>query len=321
MNKLKIFTDKRYLRSLGHNYISMLAPFWGDCDPSYKNIDYGRFQEYTKIGSQFIELVTIEESDAVVLPNEWPAGGKYIEANAIIDMANKYSKPILIFFNNDSSEDINIGNSIIFRTSFYASTRKNNEYAMPGWSKDFVKEYLNGEIQIRTKKSIPAVSYTGYVDYYNIRTFMKYLIRKNILGGETNPGRYLRGETIRLIKESKEIRPSFIIRDSRIKGYSSETLRKEYVRNIVDSDYSLVIRGKGNFSYRLYEVLSCGRIPLFINTDCVLPFDHMIDWKKYMIWVESCDLPSIGRMVSDYHESITEKQFKDMQKECRELYE
>jgi len=47
-------------------------------------------------------------------------------------------------------------------------------------------------------------------------------------------------------------------------------------------------------SYRLYEALCCGRIPVFIDTDCVLPYDFMIDWKKYFVWVDQSELPLIA---------------------------
>ena len=51
--------------------------------------------------------------------------------------------------------------------------------------------------------------------------------------------------------------------------------RTGYVENLVASDYVLCARGAGNFSYRLYETLSCGRIPVFVDTDCVLPHEDV----------------------------------------------
>jgi len=70
MRKLKIFTDKSFLRE-GSRYISLLYPFWGDCDVNQGNIDYGRFSDYSKIGEQLFELASIEDADAAILPNEW----------------------------------------------------------------------------------------------------------------------------------------------------------------------------------------------------------------------------------------------------------
>ena len=51
----------------------------------------------------------------------------------------------------------------------------------------------------------------------------------------------------------------------------------EYYENIKNSDYVLVFKRTGNFSIRLYETLMMGRIPIFINTDCLLPFNNHIN--------------------------------------------
>ena len=56
-------------------------------------------------------------------------------------------------------------------------------------------------------------------------------------------------------------------------------LRKEYYQNIDNTDYTLCIRGTGNFSVQFYQTLALGRIPIFINTDCILPFEKEINWK------------------------------------------
>lgn len=59
------------------------------------------------------------------------------------------------------------------------------------------------------------------------------------------------------------------------------------------SDYVLCARG-GDFSYRLYETLSYGRIPVFVDTDCVLPYDSEIKWKDYCVWVDEKEVNRIG---------------------------
>jgi hypothetical protein len=89
---------------------------------------------------------------------------------------------------------------------------------------------------------------------------------------------------------------------------------------MVDSDYVLCTRGGGNFSYRFYETLSCGRIPLFVNTDCSLPFEQHIDWKKYCVWVEEEDLPHLGNIIREFHARLSPQEFQDMQLACRQLW-
>ncbi len=97
--------------------------------------------------------------------------------------------------------------------------------------------------------------------------------------------------------------------------------RLEFLQNVVESDYVLCARGFGNYSHRLYEALACGRIPLFIDTDCVLPFDFAIDWKRFCVWVDQTDLRSVADRVAEFHASISGEEFEELQVACRRLWE
>lgn len=324
--QLKIFTGKEFIsKGAKYSYIPLMYPFWGECDSVQGHIDMGRFDDFTKYGHKYFSLVSIEEADVVVLPSEWPEGGHYPEAEALFEMARNYKKKVVVFFNNDSSEPIQIENAVIFRTSFYAAKKKENEFALPGWNIDFINYFLDGKLIPRPKKDRPTVSYCGYVDYYKVfnMNFVYNILRSIRHGKETNPGRPLRGKAIRTLHKSKLVNTNFIIRTGTLNYYvaEAEILRSEYVKNMLDSDYALVVRGKGNFSYRLYEVLSCGRIPVFVDTNCVLPFDHIIDWKKYMIWVDVGEIDRIDEKIATFHATFTEESFKELQINIRKLYE
>ena len=92
-------------------------------------------------------------------------------------------------------------------------------------------------------------------------------------------------------------------------------LRKEFYRNIENTDYTLCVRGGGNFSARLYETLALGRIPIFINTDCTLPFNNEIDWKKHLVWVEYDEINDIETTIHQFHHSLTVQSFQQLEKE------
>jgi len=101
------------------------------------------------------------------------------------------------------------------------------------------------------------------------------------------------------------------------------TMRKqkeEFVANMINSDYILCARGGGNFSFRFYETLSCGRIPLFIDTDCVLPYDFEIDYKNYCVWVDNHELSQADKILYNFHENISEADFISLQCNCRRLW-
>ena len=96
--------------------------------------------------------------------------------------------------------------------------------------------------------------------------------------------------------------------------------RNEFINNIISSDYTLCFRGSGNYSLRFYETLCLGRIPLFIDTDCKLPFQNEIDWKSLCLWVNVENLENICEIIIDYHNSISEKKFIEKQLYCREVW-
>ena len=95
----------------------------------------------------------------------------------------------------------------------------------------------------------------------------------------------------------------------------------EFYDNLKNSDYVVCVRGAGNFSIRFYEALAMGRIPVFINTDCALPFDNEIDWKKHVVWVEYNERHEVAEKVADFHRVLSEKDFIDLQLANRKLWE
>ena len=323
--KLKIYTGKEYLRSgAKYSHIPLLYPFWGECDSGQEHIDHGRFDEFTNEGNKLFSLVPIDEADVFVLPSEWPEDDFYPEGMGLIEKAKEFKKPVIIFFNSDSTNKIPVDNAIIFRTSFYTSDRRSNEFALPGWNLDFLSYVPDKKLVLREKSNVPTISYCGYVDYYKVldKSFAYYMARSILYGSETNPGKPLRGKAVRIIKNSHKVNSNFIIRMKTLNynDNSAETTRLEYFQNILNSDYALVARGKGNFSYRLYEVLSCGRIPVFVNTNCVLPFQDIIDWRKYMVWVEADEIGTIGDKVAEFHAALSNDEFQQLQMTIRKLY-
>lgn len=321
--KLKIFAVPGSLFERDR-YAVLLYPFWGLIPESKGDKDAGRFDDYSRSGRDFFDLVSsIDEADAVLLPFEWKSNSPVHAEIAfkLAEEAENKGKKVIIFFNSDSDEDIPIENSIIFRTSFYRSKRKPNEFALPGWSVDFLKHYSHGKLRIRKKGPVPIVGYCGYVDYVhtNLRSMLLHGVRL-LSPKKPKPAAYLRGGAVRTLLRDKKIKMNFIYR-TRFSGRCGLDARLEYATNILDSDYALVARGGGNFSYRLYEVLSCGRIPVFIDTDCVLPFDGIIDWKKYCLWMDEKEVDSIADKIVQFHEKISEREFEELQVHIRELYE
>jgi glycosyltransferase involved in cell wall biosynthesis len=93
------------------------------------------------------------------------------------------------------------------------------------------------------------------------------------------------------------------------------------VDNLVASDYALVVRGDANSSVRFYEALSLGRIPLFLDTACVLPLEAAINYRDFCVFVDWRDIDRIGEKLLEFHRSLAPERFEDMQRKARTAYE
>jgi hypothetical protein len=276
------------------NPTGLLLPFSNVVPNS--TTDSTRWDVYSKKASELFVFTDIENCDYALLPVEWESNNEFI--TNFIEFCKTNNKKVIIFFNSDSAEEIPVENSYIFRTSLYKSTNKKNIFSVPGWSDDFLETHFESTLLCKLKTDIPIVSFCGY------------------------PGNGVRQQAIDLLNATTGIQTNFIIRNSFWAGALGnadkiKTARTEYIENIYNSNYVVCSRGSGNFSYRLYETLSLGRIPLFINTDCVLPYDFSVDWKKYCVWVDEKDILNIGNIIKEYHNSMSIHDFYDMQYNCR----
>ncbi|MBC7365267.1 MAG: exostosin family protein, partial [Undibacterium sp.] len=102
---------------------------------------------------------------------------------------------------------------------------------------------------------------------------------------------------------------------------SASRQRAEFLENLDGSDYAVCARGLANCSIRFYEALSLGRIPIFVNTQCVLPYDDIVDWKKACLWIEASDLPRIGQILRNHHARVSPEEFRARQRLGRALFE
>jgi hypothetical protein len=326
-DRLKIFSDKKWLPQ-GTNHVIMLYPFWGDIPLADADPDKGRFDDYVKEGNEIFKMTeTISECEVTVLPFEYSfESAKKQMAEKIANESRIHGKKLVVFFNSDSTEEIKLDNAIIFRTSFFRSKQKNNEFAFPGWSIDFMKKF-NGNKEPLKKETKAKISYCGYVDSLEepkpgIKGTIKAILSP-VTKEKEEYGSVIRGKAVRTLRNDNSIERDFIIRDGFwAQGITDKIkVREEYMKNMFGSPYALVTRGAGNFSYRLLEVMSCGRIPVFINTDSVLPMEKKINWKKQTVWIEENEISEIGKKVSDFHNSVSENELTELQKQNRSIYE
>jgi len=348
-NKLKLYTDLTLLKIDQAVVVDLLIPFCGQDSEERNpelNITIGRFDTYEKVGKEFIELTSLEECNACLLPIRYSQKKDDIafedEIKTFSDQAAKSGKKTFVFLGSDVDYfNVKIKNSIIFCNTLYQSKRKSNEYAFTFFFEDFIVKYFNNELPLKTKTAVPKIGFCGYAPplaqkfgIYKIKEALR--LGMNYLGlmkaFPSKSAHSYRAKALLSVLRSKKVKNNFIIRSNFGFGGPlgglypggikelNDSFREGYVKNIVDSDYTLCVRGYGNNSIRFFEALCCGRIPVFVNTDCVLPFDFIIDWKKYCVWVEESEINKIPEKVLEFHNKLSPEEFKKLQIEIRNIW-
>lgn len=255
----------------------------GEFDPAIilKDKDFNNV-EWIKQISKKVEIVNcVELADVILYPKK---------LDTQIYNYLHFNKKVLAFYNDDNDASIASDNIILFRTSIINSKKKQNEYSMPAWSTDF-KQY----IKYQKKQKIPTVGFCGAI---------------------THP---IRQEIINNLKNDLHIHPNFIIRNNFWGGaVHNEIIRKEYIDNMINSDFIVCCRGAGNFSYRLYETMSMGKIPIIFDTDISLPCEDVINYNKF---IKTSSLHDITRMIKTLWDNMSDETYIDLQKYSRCMYE
>lgn len=331
---MRIFSDKSLLAK-GQPHVVMLYPFWGKNPEDPQDPNSGRFDSYTEEGKAIFTMTSLEDAEIAVLPIAWEHAlldDESLElAERFIAFMREAGKPVVIFFHHDSVAPVSCEGATVFRTSLLASRRNASEFVIPSWSEDFVERYTGSSLPLREKAEKPRVGFCGYAGRPDSRARdplrkTAYRIR-HPLASRTPKGLQVRSRALRWLSGSALVETNFLLRAEFLGGIQVgnaadfNRIRREYVENMIDSDYILCARGGGNFSYRLYETLSCGRIPVFVNTDCCLPFEDVIDWRSLCVWVEEKDLRHIAERVATHYAGLTDQQFREHQKQCRRIWE
>ncbi|MFP5042058.1 exostosin family protein [Parasediminibacterium sp. JCM 36343] len=342
---LKIFTDFDILQY--GDSIEMLIPFIGmhEYDTNPNNVICGRYNQWFKEGKGYLQIVdNIEDADVAILPVNYPIKNGQENAKAALSAylgkVKASGKKIFVFTGHDIHNlTVPIENAIIFDGAMNKSSQPANRYSWPHFFEDFIEKYKDGNITLRNKTEKPVIGFSGYSPPLEVKFGKEKLISAvkliaNYLGLMKHfpalSSHSYRSRALIGLKKSKKITSNFRIKpnfgfgpiglNSGATNETNQEFRVNFINNIVNSDYTLCVRGIGNNSVRFFETLCCGRIPIFLNTDCVLPFDHIIDWKKYCVWVEEKDIDNIANIVADFHNNISNDDFLAMQKNARAIW-
>lgn len=292
---LKIWSDKRFLAP--GQFCHMLMPFWGQReDPA--DPDATRFDRYIAQAHEMFEMVSLAQADFAVFP-----GSPRANAEAFREFQRVTGdRRIIAFYNDDDDSRLEYREGVyVFRTSFYAGSRRPNEFALPGWSADF------GKMPPRFWRDKPVVGFCGSANQPNRKAGLDAL-------------------------EASPLVETLFIRDPQFWGgwvhhrardpEGWRPIRQRFLNNMLGSDYVFCCRGGGNFSYRIFETLCCGRIPVLLDTDCVLPCGFALPWKEQLIpCVSWPQVDQLAETIMAFHHRLGPDEFWLHQERMRKNWE
>lgn len=315
-----------------------------------------RFNDYWQISSQFLTLSDLKSCDVVILPYDWywvrgphwrqryadPVVAPVVERvnRRLYEQAVAAGKPVVLFFTGDRShEAVPFPNAIILREGLYQSRRTAREFVVPAFAEDLLQQvdqinpsFAPGQVVIRPKADRPTVGFCGLAKPITLKMQLKDWVYhgamlKNQGHWDVSPhlGEKLRIRALKILDNSPDLDRNFIVRGQSVflgaTPAQKKVFRRDYIQNLLESDYILCCRGSGNYSFRIYETLCMGRIPILLNTDSAFPYDFLQDWKQYCVWVEPQEMQQLPQKVLDFHRALSPQEFMELQHRCRRFWQ
>jgi hypothetical protein len=295
-----------------------------------------------QISEKEVEFVDdLKEAEICILTMSW---NYYLETHQYdlavdyIHKANTAGKQVWTWMSGDFGVKLNLdANFIVFRNSGHKSQLSNQHIGMPVFISDPLKQIYNTtELLMPEYNSKPTVGFCGQANssfkqsLKEIAIRLKYYIDHQLGRTYDSPQpiqstSLLRAKLLKKLEASKFIKSNFIKRQKYRAGIKENKAKhettQEFYDNILESHYVLCVRGGGNFSVRFYETLAMGRIPVFVNTDCLLPLETKIDWQKHCVWVDFKDRNQISEKVKAFHKTHTKESLYNLMQANRSLWE
>ncbi len=302
--------------------------------------DAQRLAIYRVSENDFQFTAKLEEAELVVLTMAWNYYLNTKQESLAIDFIKRceaLNKKVIAFNSGDFGVKIPyFKNLIVLRLSGYKSKFTTNEYSLPAFITDPLNKYFKTEnVFLSPYKSKAVIGFCGQanpsrfnavkeISKTGLRNLKCFLRLSKDEAQQLISTSFLRASVLKTLQKSKDVETNFIFRKKYRAGVTqnkdSHKTTLEFYDNLKNSDYIVCVRGAGNFSIRFYEALAMGRIPVLINTDCALPLNTAINWKKHVVWVDYHERSQVSRKVKEFHDSLSQQDFIDLQQANRNLW-
>lgn len=338
MSKLRIHTDLNIAQteiSQGRG-VYFAAPFMEE-NQRIQNSSLDSFDSWNKIAKHKISVVDDPtDCDFLLFPYDYTRKlhEKRLKLRDWLTKASSVGKKLLVFSQSDDAPQENSDSLVSLSMSIYrtiASTSRTHHLAIPvmiNLSQD--KSHCN-RLDLRRWTPAPSIGFCGMAAKSSLKSGLKYRLeilklRREFGGHAVNhiKGKYLRTHVMRILERESKSRYKCNFR-SRSLWYNANDVpdaqvdfREEFLNNVIDNDYTLCVRGGGNYSIRFFECVRLGRIPLFLDTDCMLPLDSKIRYDEIMPVIPATDMRFAPEILMTFH-SKHQRDFQDIQEQWKNI--
>jgi hypothetical protein len=249
--------------------------------------------------------------------------------------AKKRHKLLWSFNGFDHGVELKVPENVrVYRTSMYRSSMSKNDVLLPFFLSDPIHSVLgiSEEQLFEAQEGEPIIGFCGMAPHgiktriheyalaltHNIsQWFTRYKLHNRVWYSTS----VLRHKVLRLFEKHPRCKTNFIRHKKYRAGALSADERRRsamnYYSHMLSCDFIICIRGAGNFSVRFYETLAMGRIPIFIDTDCILPALGSKSWHNYLLRIDEKDRMNAAELFLDW---IKGKDITELKMACRQLW-
>ena len=315
----------------------LLNPFWGD-PPAQRDNVLLRGMLLKKRGfdtTQYQVTDKRNEADIVFMPYSHQVVRRWYPEllEKCSTVARELGVPLLVDGIEDIQHPITTPNTYVVRYGGYRFERTGREIIIPPFANDLLELHCNGVASIRSKGEKPTIGFSGWgslTPYQALRSIVKEFPDRlhGIVDSRyraKRKGVFFRQAAMNILKKSTRVMCNFIVRTSysghaHTASKSIEELQKDFVDNLLASDYGLDVRGDANASTRLFEILSLGRIPVIVDTERNFPFSDKVDYSSFALIVDFRDINRLPERIAEFHANVSPERFEEMQRNARDAY-
>ena len=336
---VRLFSDRAHYSPADRGELSdILRPQWKERPMTPIQLE----QQYGLHPDDFALADDLRCCDMAVLPMTWNHYirlGKLAQAQRFVEAARMHSRPILSYVSGDEGVRVPSEFSDVWtvRASGFRSRRNSRQIAQPVFFTDPVAQFP--ELENAEPAQLLQKPVVGFCGQSNARLHKAVIdtlrcASRNLAfhfgfrlaePQPLYPPSLLRARALGLLAGSPCIETRFIQRLRYRGGATDPQSQREtsldFYRNIATTHYTLCVRGGGNFSKRFYEVLAMGRVPVLLDTDCLLPLDSIIDWDSHILRVPVGSLRDLPRLVCEHFDKIGASSMSSLQRSCRSLWQ